>query len=199
MHVFPRRDRCRGHRGAGKVWRSSFRLPVRGMRVAPVPDRRKSSRLGPRRARSRGHLALCRHQRRSASVESTPGDRKSLCKDDAIHKPLKYWCFDESWRAEFSAIAEASAHLIATTVHGAGSAGGHTDPTRREQGHGSGRPQAGMRRTRRWRSRSACSPLPRASGTLTRFEPLDVNAQGGDFRFEGLPRQAQLGRRASRA
>src|SRR5262249_6182914 len=34
-------------------------------------------------------------------VESTPGDTKSPCKDDAMHKPLKYWCFNESLCAEF--------------------------------------------------------------------------------------------------
>jgi hypothetical protein len=39
-------------------------------------------------------------------------------------------------------------------------------------------------------------PVPGASVTLSRFELLEGNAQGFDFRFERLPRQAQLGRRA---
>jgi len=34
-----------------------------------------------------------------------------------------------------------------------------------------------------------------ASETLARFERLEMNAQDFDFRFERLPRQAQLGRR----
>lgn len=53
-----------------------------------------------------------------------------------------------------------------------------------------------MRRTRRERSASAVWPVPGASVSLSRFESLEVNAQGFDFRFERLPRQAQLGRRA---
>src|SRR5712691_3506007 len=75
--------------------------------------------------------------------------------------------------------------MIGTTVRGAGSAVRHTDPTWRMQDH-----------RWPWRSPSACWPVPGASVTLARFESLEVNAQGFDFRFERLPRQAQLGRRA---
>jgi hypothetical protein len=48
-----------------------------------------------------------------------------------------------------------------------------------------------------WTSAGMCQEhTSGASVTLSRFEPLCVNAQGFDFRFERLPRQAQLGRRA---
>jgi hypothetical protein len=70
------------------------------------------------------------HVQVSLSVESTPGDTKSPCKDDAMHKPLKYWCFDESLYAEFPAIAEASAPMRGTTVREAGAAVGRTNPRR---------------------------------------------------------------------
>ena len=86
--------------------------------------------------------------------------------------------------------------MIGTTVHGAGSAVGRTDPTRWEQEHGSRRQQACARRTRRWGPARAVWPVPGASLPRSRFEWLEGNAQGFDFRFECLPRQAQLGRRA---
>jgi hypothetical protein len=73
---------------------------------------------------------------------------------------------------------------------------GRTDPTRWEQEHGGGRQQARARSTRRWRSPSACWPVPGVSITLSRFEWLEGNAQGVDFRCERLPWHAQLGRRA---
>ncbi len=47
-----------------------------------------------------------------------------------MHKPLKYWCFDESLCAEFPAIAEASAPMSGTTVREAGAAVGRTNPRR---------------------------------------------------------------------
>ena len=84
--------------------------------------------------------------------------------------------------------------MLGTTVRGAGSAVGHIDPTRWEQAHGRRRQQACARSTRRWRSPSACWPVLGASVPLARFESLYVNAQG--FRFQRLPRQAELGRRA---
>ena len=86
--------------------------------------------------------------------------------------------------------------MFGITAHGAGSAVGRTNPTRWEQEHGRGRQQACTRSTRRWRSPSGCQPVPGAAGPSSRFEALEGNAQGFDFRFEGLPRQAQLGRRA---
>jgi hypothetical protein len=52
-----------------------------------------------------------------------------------------------------------------------------------------------MRRTQCWRPARAVWPVPRASVSRSRFEALEGNAQGFDFRFERLPRQAQLGRR----
>src|SRR5882724_8183570 len=113
-----------------------------------------------------------------------------------IRKLLTYLRFDGNGSAEFPAIAEGSAPMIGTTVHGAGSAVGRTDPPRWVQEHGSGRQQGYMRRTRRWIPASAVWPVPGASVTRSRFEWLEGNAQGFDFRFECLPRQAQLGRRA---
>jgi hypothetical protein len=83
-----------------------------------------------------------------------------------------------------------------TIVRGAGSALGRTDATRWAQEHEGGHQQVCMRRTRRRRPARAVWPVPGASVTLSRFESLEVNAQGFDFRFERLPRQAQLGRRA---
>jgi hypothetical protein len=65
----------------------------------------------------------------SVSV-TVPSDTKSPCKDDAMHKPLKYWCFDESWCAELPAIADASAPMSGTTVREAGAAVGRTNPRR---------------------------------------------------------------------
>ncbi len=47
-----------------------------------------------------------------------------------MHKPLKYWRFDESWCAELPAIAEASAPMSGTTVREAGAAVGRTNPRR---------------------------------------------------------------------
>jgi hypothetical protein len=58
------------------------------------------------------------------------------------------------------------------------------------------RQQARARSRRCWRSPSACWLVPGVSVPLSRFESLEGNAQGFDFRFERLPRQAQLGRRA---
>ena len=87
--------------------------------------------------------------------------------------------------------------MLGPPVHGAGSAVGRTDLTQWEQEHGSGRQQECARSTRRWRSSSACWPVPGVSVPLARFEALEGNAQGFDFRFERLPRQAQLGRRTS--
>ena len=73
---------------------------------------------------------------------------------------------------------------------------GRTDATRWEQEHGGGHQQACTRRTRRGRPARAVWPVPGASVSRSRFEWLEGNAQGFDFRFERLPRQAQLGRRA---
>jgi hypothetical protein len=73
---------------------------------------------------------------------------------------------------------------------------GRTDPTRWAQEHGGGRQQACTERTRCWRPARTLWPVPSASVTRSRFEALEGNAQGFDFRFERLPRQAQLGRRA---
>ena len=86
--------------------------------------------------------------------------------------------------------------MLGTIVRGAGSAVGRTDATRWTQEHGGGRQQGYMRRTRCWRPASAVWPVPGASVTPSRFEALEGNAQGFDFRFERLPQQAQLGRRA---
>src|SRR5712691_10437528 len=134
-----------------------------------------------------------------SSALSVTVDERRYCKNETRHKLLMYLCFNGKGGAEWSAIAECSAHRIGTTVRGAGSAVGRTDPTRWEQEHGSRRQQACARSTRRWRSPSACWPVPGASVTLARFESLEGNAQGFDFRFERLPRQAQLGRRAGGA
>ena len=75
-----------------------------------------------------------------ASALSTPGDKKSQSKNYTTHKLLTYLRFDENLSAEFPAIAEGSAHMLGTTVRGAGSAVGRTDPTRREQIHSSETP-----------------------------------------------------------
>jgi len=87
---------------------------------------------------------------------------RRYCKNETSHKPLMYVYVDRHWGAELSAIAEYSAPLLGTTVHGAGSAVGHTDLTRWEPAHGRRRQQAYARSTRRWRSPSACQPLPGA-------------------------------------
>jgi hypothetical protein len=76
---------------------------------------------------------------------------------------------------------------------------GHIDPMWRAQEPGGGRQQARMRRTRRRRPARAVGPVAGALAGLWRFEALEGNAQGFDFRFERLPWQAQLGRRAGRA
>ncbi len=58
------------------------------------------------------------------------------------------------------------------------------------------RQQVCARSARRWRLASDVWPAQGDSVSLSRFELLEVNAQGFDFRFERLPRQTQLGRRA---
>src|SRR5215468_1455336 len=63
-------------------------------------------------------------QRTTATAE------RSYCKNETRHNLLTYLRLGSKRGAEFSAIAEASAHLIGTTVHGARSAVGHTEPTR---------------------------------------------------------------------
>jgi hypothetical protein len=73
---------------------------------------------------------------------------------------------------------------------------GHIDPMWRTQERRGVRQQARARSTRRWRSPRACWPVPGVSITLSRFEWLEGNAQGVDFRCERLPWHAQLGRRA---
>ena len=72
-----------------------------------------------------------------SSVLSTTVDNKSQGKNYTTHKLLTYLRFDENPSAEFPAIAEGSAHILGTTVRGAGSALGRTDATRWEQIHSS--------------------------------------------------------------
>ena len=81
---------------------------------------------------------------------------RSYCKNETSHKPLTYMYVDRNWGAELSAIAGYSAPLLGTTVHRAGSAVGHTDPTRWEQEHGRRRQQACTRGLRIM----VCSPTP---------------------------------------
>src|SRR5262249_7502993 len=45
---------------------------------------------------------------------------RRYCKNETSHKPLMYVYVDRHWGAELSAIAEYSAPLLGTTVHGAG-------------------------------------------------------------------------------
>ena len=122
-----------------------------------------------------------------ASVLSVTIDERSYCKNETIRKLLMYLRFDGKLDAELSAIAEGSAPILGTTVHGAGSAVGRIDPTPWEQEH------TALEVSQRL--------LAYAGGVspLSCFESLEVNAQGFDFRFERLPRQAQLGRRAGGA
>src|SRR5438105_12464225 len=77
--------------------------------------------------------------------------------------------------------------MIGTTVHGAGAAVGRIDPTPWEQEH------TALEVSQRLLA------YPGGVSPLSCFESLEVNAQGFDFRFERLPRQAQLGRRAGGA
>ena len=71
---------------------------------------------------------------------STTGVNKTQSKNYTTHKLLTYLRFDENLSAEFPAIAEGSAHMLGTTVRGAGSAVGRTEPTRWEQIHSSETP-----------------------------------------------------------
>ena len=75
-----------------------------------------------------------------SSALSTTGVNKSQGKNYTTHKLLTYLRFDENLSAEFPAIAEGSAHMLGTTVRGAGSALGRTDATRWEQIHSSKTP-----------------------------------------------------------
>jgi hypothetical protein len=75
-----------------------------------------------------------------SSALSTTVDNKSQGKNYTTHKLLTYLRFDENPSAEFPAIAEGSAHILGTTVRGAGSALGRTDATRWEQIHSSKTP-----------------------------------------------------------
>jgi hypothetical protein len=105
-----------------------------------------------------------------SSALSTTGDKTSQGKNDTTHKLPMYLRFNKNLSAEFPAIAEESAPMIGTTMRGAGSAAGRTEPMRWEQAHGSRPQQAHARSTRRGRQ-----------STRSRFEALEGNAQGFDF------------------
>src|SRR5712692_5157022 len=70
-----------------------------------------------------------------SSALSVTVDERSYCKNETRHKLLMYLHFNGKERAELSAIAEGSAHMIGTTMRGAGLAVGRTAPTRWEQEH----------------------------------------------------------------
>jgi hypothetical protein len=108
-------------------------------------------------------------------------------KNEARHKLLISLHFNGKEGAELSAIAEESAPMIGTTMRGAGSAAGRTDPTRWEQAHGSRHQQACARSARRWETASTCWPVPGVSVPLARYELL-----------EALPQPAETGRDARR-
>jgi hypothetical protein len=63
-------------------------------------------------------------------ASSFPGAaERRYSKNETSRELLISLHFNGKEEAELSAIAEYSAHLIGTTVHGAGSAIGHTNPT----------------------------------------------------------------------
>ena len=63
-----------------------------------------------------------------------PLTTRSYRKNETTPNLLMYLRFDANGSADMSAIAEGSAPMIGTTVRGAGSAVGRTDPTRRDAG-----------------------------------------------------------------
>jgi len=66
-----------------------------------------------------------------ASALSVTVDERSYCKNETIHNLLMYLRFDGGGSADTSAIAEGSAPMISTTVHGAGSDRSCMNNTRR--------------------------------------------------------------------
>jgi len=90
----------------------------------------------------------------------TPRNRRSI--KNVAHFSVVLHNFDANGSVEFPAIAEASAPLIDTTMCGAGSAAGHTDPTRWELAHGSACQQACARSTPK-HPRSWMATIHRAS------------------------------------